>query len=185
LDGGLGALPYSINIRSDNQSSQKIRDLWSRCAQLESQPSMVSMRYPPHFTFAVFDEVEEAQLTSAVEAVSSALSQVRVGFDRIGYFDGSRSLVLWAAPAKPNELAYIHRLVHVHTDGLQCRTNYLPGNWIPHCSLAVSVDPAKRSEAMALTQAKIARFEVVFDIIDCARFHPVEVIYETKLRVAV
>ena len=143
------------------------------------------MHYPPHITFAVFDQIEEGKLTSAVEALSSALSPVVVAFDRIRHFDTPSSIILWAAPADPSHLASIHRQLHGLFDRDHCRSNYLPEAWVAHSTLAVSVAPTKRREAMAFTEVKIATFEVVFDVIDCARFHPVEVIHETKLRVAV
>jgi hypothetical protein len=34
---------------------------------------------------------------------------------------------------------------------------------------------------MEMVEAGISPFEVVFDVIDCARFYPVEVIYERVL----
>jgi hypothetical protein len=37
---------------------------------------------------------------------------------------------------------------------------------------------------MAMVETEIAPFEVVFDVIDCAHFHPVEVIYERTLPAA-
>lgn len=177
-------MPYSINIRSDDRSSQRIRDLWTLCARLEDQPSMVSLGYPPHFTLASFDEAHESQLSRAVDALSSSLSKVRVPFDRINHFEKPGSIMLWASPADSSALTQIHRQLHRHIDSSSCRTNYQPGTWIPHCTLAIDVDPSRRSEALAITRMEIAPFDVVFDVIDCARLHPVDVIHERALPTA-
>jgi len=174
-------MPFSINIRSDDPSCQKIRELWALCASLEDQPSMVSLGYPPHFTLAVFDNAQESELTSLVGVLASAVSRVSVSFNRLSYFETPTSIVLWAAPADPAPLAEIHRQVHARIDCESCWPNYRPGTWIPHCSLAIDVDPARRKEAMAIAHSEIAPFDVVFDVLDCARFHPVEVLYERVL----
>jgi len=145
---------------------------------------MDSLGYPPHFTLAVFDDAQEQELISAVDSLYPSLSNVTVRFDRIRYFDTPNSIVLWAAPANSEPLAELHSQVHYRVNSESCRPNYRAGNWVPHCSLAVAIDPVRRSEAMAVVETAIAPFDVVFDVIDCARFHPVEVIYERVLPAA-
>ena len=145
---------------------------------------MEYLGYPPHFTLAAFDNAEESELIAAVESLAASLSRIEVRFDRISHFETPSSIVLWAAPANPAVLAEIHSQVHERVDSNGCRSNYRPGAWIPHCSLAIAIDPARRSEAMAIAQTDISSFEVMFDVIDCARFHPVEVIYERALPAA-
>jgi hypothetical protein len=110
--GAASHMPYSINIRSDNHSSRPIRDLWSLCAALEDQPSMIALDYPPHFTLAVLDEADESRLASAVETVSSRTTQVLVRFDRVRYFETPTSIVLWAAPSDSSKLADVHNAIH-------------------------------------------------------------------------
>lgn len=145
---------------------------------------MDSLGYPPHFTLAVFDDVREKELISALDALFPSLSSITVRFNRIRYFETPNSIVLWVAPADSEPLAQLHSKVHDLVNSESCRPNYRAGNWVPHCSLAVAIDPARRSEAMATVETDIASFDVVFDVIDCARFHPVEVIYERALPAA-
>jgi len=177
-------MPYSINIRSDDGSSSRIRDLWALCERLEERPSMRALGYPPHFTLAVLDDAQEPRLVAAVESLPESLSTVTVRFDRIAHFETPSSIVLWAAPSNPAPLAELHGQVHERVNSGTCRSNYRPGFWVPHCSLAVAIDLARRSEAMAIVQSEVAPFEVAFDVIDCARFHPVEVFYERVLPAA-
>ena len=177
-------MPYSINLRSDDESSSRIRDLWALCGGLEERPSMRSLGYPPHFTLAVFDEAQEPSLVAAIESLAAARSPVVVRFDRIGHFETPDSIVLWAAPADSKPLTELHGQLHGLIDSAACRSNYRPGVWVPHCSLATAIDLGRRSEAMAVVQTELAPFEVVFDVIDCARFHPVKVIHERALPAA-
>ena len=78
-------------------------------------------------------------------------------------------------------MAELHDQVHQKVEFESCRRNYLPEIWMQHCSLAVAIDPARRSEVMAIVETEISPFEVVFDVIDCVRFHPVEVFCERTL----
>lgn len=59
-------MPYAINIRSDNKSSDSIRRLWNECATLEESPSMEAMQYPPHLTLAIYDEIKREDLKETV-----------------------------------------------------------------------------------------------------------------------
>jgi 2'-5' RNA ligase len=181
---GSEKMPYSINIRSDDVSASKIRDFWALCARLEETPSMDSLGYPPHFTLAVFDYARESTLIAAVESLAASLSRVAVRFDRISHFETPTSIILWAAPADTPPLVKIHRSVHDSVTSENCRAKYRPGIWVPHCSLAVAIDPSRRREAMAIIQTEIAPFEVIFDVVDCAHFHPVEIVHEKDLQIA-
>lgn len=174
-------MPYSINLRSDNASSSRIRNLWVQCGRLESRPSMESLGYPPHFTLAVFDDAQELDLVSAIESLAPSIARLTVRFDRIRYFETPDSIVLWAAPAASEPLAELHSRVHDRVVSESCRPRYRPGAWVPHCSLAVAIDRARRSEAMAIVETGVSPFEVQFDVIDSARFHPVEVFHERVL----
>ena len=51
-------MAYALNIRSDNQTSTPIKTLWDECGVLEDPPSMVNLAYPPHITFAIYDEID-------------------------------------------------------------------------------------------------------------------------------
>lgn len=174
-------MPFSINIRCDNASARRIRELWSQCGRLEARPSMESLGYPPHFTLAVFDHVGEAELVAAVDGVGSAGSCIPVQFDRIGVFETPDAIVLWAAPSDPAPLTALHHRVHEQIDSPACRAHYRPGAWVPHCSLATAIDKEHRGAATAMVRAGIEPFRVLFDVLDCARFHPVQVLHEQRL----
>ena len=62
-----------------------------------------------------------------------------------------------------------------------CRPHYRPGTWVPHCSLATNIDPAREAEAIEVASRPIKPFDVVFDAADCASLVPVEVLYQKRL----
>jgi 2'-5' RNA ligase len=90
-------------------------------------------------------------------------------------------LVLWAEP-EPRELLFeMHRQIHAAIDPALCRPHYRPGNWIPHCTLAMQILPDRTADALALANDFRGSVRASFDIVDCATFPRVRVVAEAKL----
>jgi 2'-5' RNA ligase len=174
-------MPCAINIRSDNESANQIRELWRDASKLEQEPSMESLNYPPHLTLAIYNEIDSSLVIEAVTEVFARLESCSVRFEQLGMFETPHSLVLWAAPTIPPEIKLAHEKIHRIIDPLLCRPNYRPGVWVPHCSLATSIALERKPEALEFTNQSIEPIEVVFDVSDCASFLPVEVLHEVVL----
>jgi len=174
-------MSYSINLRSDNDSGDAIRSLWSECGVLENSPSMPALNYPPHITLAVYDDIGEQELVHAFDLAIAGTTQITSRIERLGYFEAPHAIILWAAPTLPAEVYSLHARVHSLLDARLCRPNYRPGTWVPHCSLATSIDLSRKAESIDLANRSIEPFKVVFDVADCASFSPVEVVHEKKL----
>ena len=177
-------MPFSINIRSDNDSSDPIRSLWEECAILEELPSMEALAYPPHISLAVYDEIDESILFNAFDAIFSRLPTITVRFEELGHFEAPDRIILWANPILPTEIEEIHDHIHQAIDINLCRPNYRPGIWVPHCSLATGINKSRRGEALELMKRSMSPFLVEFDVADCASFYPVEVVREKALSIS-
>lgn len=173
-------MPFAINIRSDNETAQPIRELWQRLQDFEPAPTMQAMNYPPHLTLAIYEDVPESELFAAVDGV--AAGPIKVRFESLGCFTPPNGLVIWAAPRVTRPLRRLHQSIHSRIDTQRCHANYRPKRWIPHCTLALNVAPEFRAEAKALTEQALPPFEVAFDVVDCTSFHPVEVLRERRLK---
>jgi 2'-5' RNA ligase len=172
-------MPFAINFRSNNESSDNIRRLWAQCATLEESPSMEAMQYPPHLTLAIYDEVERDNLFAGLAAVVDCLNCLTIRFESLGYFRAPYGIVLWALPVLPQAVLDAHAKIHSTINPDLCRFNYRPGNWVPHCSLATAISNEREDDAIAIAESPIDPFEVTFDAVDCASFMPVEVLRET------
>lgn len=175
-------MAFAINVRSDNDSSNGIRSLWERCGTLEASPSMSAMQYPPHITLAVYDEIDLTDLYSGFDAALQNLGRMTIRFESLGYFEAPNAIVIWAAPVVPEEFSAAHASIHSNINVDLCRKNYRPGFWTPHCSLATSIDLAKKKDALAVVDQSIDPVEVTFDAADCASFMPVRVLRESTLK---
>ena len=174
-------MAYAINIRSDDASSSVIRALWGKCSALEDSPSMEALNYPPHITLAIYDDIGVDTLIATVESVFEGVERMRIRFDKLGYFEGPDAIILWAAPVLPDVARRVHERIHSEIDPGLCRPHYRPGSWLPHCSLALTVNPGRKKEALSMVEKPIEPMEVVFDVADCASFLPVHVLHEKVL----
>lgn len=173
-------MAYAINFRSDNESSNCIRSLWEKCGALEKSSSMEAMQYPPHITLAIYDEISTSDLFNGFVSALVHLETVTIRFESLGYFETPFGIVLWASPILPEQVNAAHSSIHSEIDVDLCRKNYRPGIWQPHCSLATSIDLARKEEALAIIEEGIDPVEVSFDAADCASFMPVEVLKEVR-----
>ena len=175
-------MPLAINIRADNASAREVERLWDQVAAFEDEPSMRALSYRPHLTFAIYDSPEITEKTAWEAMLRSAVSeaQVRIEFRRIRWFVGP-PLVLWAEPAASEALARWHASVSAAIDPTHCRPHYRPRAWTPHCTLGTRITDERRGDAIAFARSFDRSITVLFDVVDCVVFPPVQVVAERKL----
>ena len=176
-------MALAINIRADNASASEVERLWDQVSAFEDEPSMRTLGYRPHFTFAIYDSPEVGEKT-AWEAMLRAVegeAQLRIEFKRIRWFVGP-PLVLWAEPASDETLSKWHASISATIDPAHCRAEYRPGAWTPHCTLGTRISGAKSDDAVAFARSFDRSITVLFDIVDCVVFPPVRVVAERRLQ---
>jgi len=171
----------ALNIRAENNTAKPILNLWDEVASFEHEPSMLKLNYAPHFTFAIYENLEEQLAKTAFRNISKSLSKIQITFSEIAYFDVEK-LVLWLRAEDETELHSIHVELHDHLPVENCHEYYKPTVWQPHCTLGVDIAPARRSQAIEFANEPIEPFKVKFDIFDCVTFLPVTIMEEVELR---
>ncbi len=139
---------------------------------------MKAMQYPPHFTLAIYNDIRLPDLFAGFESALDSLSRMTIRFESLGYFEAPDAIIMWAAPILPKQLFAAHARIHSTIDPSICRKNYRPDVWVPHCSLATSIELDRKDEVLAIVDQSIEPVEVTFDVADCASFMPVNVLRE-------
>lgn len=145
-------MAYAIELFFDKQADTAVRRLWHRLAAsgLPSLETLGHCRHRPHVTLTV---LETAQLP-AVPDVEDLLDVRRVPllrFSALGTF-GDGGGVLFLAPVVTAPLLAVHARLNdvLQEQGIVQWTHYLPGSWVPHCTLAMDLTPAELSTAASL-----------------------------------
>jgi 2'-5' RNA ligase len=126
----------AVCLLFDRRSERAVRALWD---QLESLgvPSLRSHthgRHVPHLSYAVLRTWDLASVTAALGGLGAG-EPVDLSFDGIGLFRRGRAWLL--AGTSAGLAARQERLAAAVTAaGAELHKHYLPGAWLPHCSLA-------------------------------------------------
>jgi 2'-5' RNA ligase len=133
---GVITVALAVCLLFDRRGERAIRALWD---QLESigVPSLRSHthgRHVPHVSYAVLRSWDLAGVTAAVNRLD-VTQPIDVSFDGIGLFRRGRAWLLAGVTA--DMASRQERIAHAVTAaGADLHKHYLPGAWLPHCSLA-------------------------------------------------
>ena len=131
-------MPYSIELRFDDALTEAVARWSEAVAALVGLPCGV---VEPHVSLAVYDDraaVDPDKLVAALDRLAPRHAPTPVTFASVGVFP-TEERVLFLAPVVSPRLLALHHAYHSLTAELRprCREHYLPGNWVPHCTLAM------------------------------------------------
>ena len=170
----------AINLRCDNTTANPIYEIWEAVGAFEETPSMLSLEYPPHFTFAIYEVFDLKMLSATMGKISKNCQPITVKFSEISLFDVER-LVLWLKAEDEAPLRNIHEQIHNMIDPSTCIDYYTPQIWQPHCTIGMNFGNKMREAALEFASRPFEPFDVKFDILDCVTYLPVTVHKEVNL----
>jgi 2'-5' RNA ligase len=129
-------LALAVCLLFDARGERAIRALWDQLETL-GVPSLRSHthgRHVPHLSYAVLRSWDLPRVIVALSELEAG-EPVDVSFDGIGLFRRGRAWLLAGIAA---DLATRQeRIVNAVTaTGAELHRHYVPGRWLPHCSLA-------------------------------------------------
>jgi 2'-5' RNA ligase len=124
-------MAHALVVFFDDEADAKIRGLWSRIG--------VEHRHPPHLTYAVAGTIGP-KVRAALRDDLSRLWLPDLWLQTLSAFATSENVLMLGAVVD-NELLAVHSAVHDVLAGKVKNPSayYLPGNWVPHCTLAGGV----------------------------------------------
>lgn len=141
----------ALELFFDADADARVRALWQRLEDsgIASLAAHTHRRHRPHVTLAVASSIPAAA-RKAVTAELSRLSVPQLWLYTLGTFPGEEAVLLLSAVVDTEVLA-LHSAAH---DCLAGRVRapsayYLPGAWIPHCTLAQGITREELSAGFA------------------------------------
>lgn len=136
-------MAQTLEFFFDGEADAAVRGLWRGLSEAGVQSPA---RHRPHVTFAAAQTIP-AGTRNALREDLGLLSIPALWLSTLAAFDGA--LVLTAVV--DTELLAVHSAVH---DVLAKRVKqpvayYLPGSWIPHCTLAEGLEPDQMTAGFA------------------------------------
>ena len=98
----------------------------------------------PHITLAVYDELACQPCDNELARISARTASMSLKFTHLGVFSNSEP-VIFAATMPTKELLDFHENLHavLADESKKPWDLYRPGNWVPHCTLALDFEPEK------------------------------------------
>jgi hypothetical protein len=142
-------MPYSVEVYFESEVENLVREIWKDLAYSNISSYMLDGNYRPHVSLTVFDEAIPG-FNIEFEKYIKNLPPFSIKFDSIGIFPRPEGVVFLAAVVN-DALLTLHQDFNKRFADLMTgvRSYYLPGNWIPHCTLGYRIDSKMLSRAVS------------------------------------
>lgn len=130
---------YLLVLYFDEASEQRIRGHWRDLAAA-GLGDVGAHGYAPHLTLAAFEAAEIDALARRLEPLAASPA-LELSFEAVGAFCNSPTGSLHLSPVVTPALLSLHARSHDILRGVTRTANahYLPGKWMPHCTLALEL----------------------------------------------
>ncbi|MFI5839010.1 2'-5' RNA ligase family protein [Catenuloplanes sp. NPDC051500] len=138
----------AIEMYLDTDANRRIKTLW-RSLEAEGVPTMAGLlgnRHRPHVSLAAAPRLDPDVVAEALDGLEVGTGH-SLSMDFSGQFVGR---VLWLGVTPTEELLAHHRAVHerLAAAGVEVWEHYLPGRWVPHCTVSMRVPNAQMAHAV-------------------------------------
>jgi 2'-5' RNA ligase len=144
-------MAHAIEMFFDDHADAAVRKIWDLLAAhgLPSLATRTHRRHRPHVSLTVTESMADADLAALRSVLTNRHPALHLHV--LGMFPGDEG-VLFLAPTVTADLLTFHTQVHavLADQPIQHWPYYLPGNWVPHCTLAQGLDRDGRATAIRL-----------------------------------
>ncbi|MBW3114612.1 MULTISPECIES: 2'-5' RNA ligase family protein [Bacillaceae] len=169
---------YWVIALFDDATEERIREIWKelRAKDISYYEEEINDARP-HLTIGSYTDLNKEEYIKSLKMFYQDDRALKVVFNTVGSFLNFGTLFL--SPTVTRELLDFHTYHHDHFQTFNESANplYLPGNWIPHCTLANKLSPEKladgfqhcleRGYKIEAEITDIALIELVDDSKDC------------------
>ncbi|WP_456274561.1 2'-5' RNA ligase family protein [Bacillus sp. AK031] len=139
---------YWVAAIFDSNTEQTIKGIWNElCEESISFFADEISNGRPHLTLASYSSLDKEVYIEGMKDFYKDKRAIDICFNTLGTFLNYGTLFF--SPTMTNELFDLHQSHHHYFKAFNHTANslYLPGKWIPHCTLANNLEPERMSEA--------------------------------------
>lgn len=173
---------YAIELNLSQKSAVQVVRLWEDLARASISSAMLDLAARPHISLAVIDELDPELIRDDLSCFAEVTPPLWVDLASAGTFPTAEGVVFLAPVVNP-ELLGVHRRFHrlLSDRGVECEEYYWPGNWVPHCTVAIDLPADKIGAAIETCVQSEAFGAVELDELSLISFRPVREIYTYPL----
>lgn len=167
---------YAIELFYDEASDQAVREVWDGLGTALGKPSLSELGARPHVSLAVYgDALDTTGFPERLLEFARSIDPFNFKLSSLGTFPGQEGVV-FLAPVITRRLLAVHERFH---DVFSKHDNagmgyYLPGHWVPHCTVAIDLSAAEVTEALSCCREVFQPISGRFLEIGLVEFRPVK-----------
>jgi 2'-5' RNA ligase len=173
---------YAVEMNFDAETGDRIRALWQRLADAGLSRTLLDNNATPHISLAVFDETDLDLVRLVMADFAHRVTPISVRLAAVGTFPpdvkGDEGAVFLAPTVSAHLLSHhdrFHRMLYALN--LRADDYYLPGNWVPHCTVALDAPPDKIAEIVTLCRQSDVFHDAQLVDVSLVEFRPVKELY--------
>lgn len=146
-------MAYALQLTFDPDTDAMVRGLWRRFAQMHMTHHLSESANRPHVTLAVYAELDLVLAESTLSHLARCHGRLPLTFSHIGCFVRP-SAVAFLAPIVTVDLLSLHRRAceTFAKVGREPVGLYVPGQWVPHCTIAMHMEDRVLPEVIEVGQ---------------------------------
>jgi 2'-5' RNA ligase len=146
-------ISYAVELHFDEATESKVRAVWKAIADAGVSTSMLDGISRPHITLGVCDELSTT-FKNELSHFARDAKNFDISLSYIGSFNSAEGVVFYG-PTPTDVMFRLHTRFHSFFSEHAGRIwkNYLPGMWVPHCTLAFRLNPEQLRRAFDIAAA--------------------------------
>jgi 2'-5' RNA ligase len=143
-------MSFAIELYFDEDAEAVVLEAWKAMADAGISTAMLDGVQRPHVTLGVCDEISQT-FKNALALFAKEITPFDLSLSSVGVFNSAEGVV-FLAPTVTRSLLDLHQRFHVFLDQHSAKKwpLYLPGAWVPHCTLALRLTPEQLQQAFAI-----------------------------------
>jgi 2'-5' RNA ligase len=131
-------MPHAVVLYFKEEHEKKFLKIWGSLASEHLSTNLVKAEIRPHITLAIFDELNCKPCEPQIKDIASQTPPLDIQITHLGLFT-KPDPVVFAAPTFTQNFLNFHSYIHdvLVTESKNPWEMYLPGMWVPHCTLAL------------------------------------------------
>lgn len=176
-------MPYAVHLFFDPYTEKIIRSAWKKLADSNISPYMSQSDNRPHFSLAIYQTIDLKACEQKLQSFASTCYQMSVSLEYLGIFPTDPAVVFLSAPIS-SSLIDLHAKVHelLQPISSDAASYYLPGNWVPHCTLAFELETKLISQALNIGLQIPLPISGIITEIGLIEFRPVKHLLNYQLK---
>ncbi len=142
-------MPFAVHLFFDAKTEAIIKSAWRKLADTGIASYMYQSANRPHLSLAIYQQVNLKGCEHLLKSFAAARNPLPVDFQHFGIFSTTPAAVFLASTVT-SSLLELHLQIHeiLHSICTDSNPYYLPGKWVPHCTLALDLEPRWITQAL-------------------------------------